>query len=353
MLEGSHKRSERLARFCIRECRQQHDLGGRHWRKSKPLADLGCARRGKSAREDGSGQAGRHRGGNGEGATTQEDLGPRYSRSIKRARGEVPDAAGWRRRSQSQRLARAVDKARCGVPTEMLQRQDLAVAAIVLPADDRSVNSPRSKSSSRSRELSSRTWMVSAGSSACNRASSVGTSARPTWAAIPTEKRRRAEVKPATARSWAARKSRAEARNTAPCADKRTSRGVRSISFWPTRSSSRFSFTLIAPWVVPSASAARVKLGDGAEPGLPWCSPSLPGRQSPSDRSRGRAPDMMNVSARSRGACERRLKGRDIRPAVRHCRARPWRGRRRRSGPCRGSRRDRRVQARPRRSARR
>lgn len=76
--------------------------------------------------------------------------------------------------------------------------------------------SPRSKASSRSRESSSRTSMVSAGSCALSRASNVGTSAPPTWVAMPSVKRRRTEDRLAMARSCAARKSRAGWRNTAP-----------------------------------------------------------------------------------------------------------------------------------------
>jgi hypothetical protein len=58
--------------------------------------------------------------------------------------------------------------------------------------------------------------------------------------------------------------SRAAPRNAAPRADSRTSLGVRSMSFSPNRSSSRFNFMLIAACDVSSASAARVKLRKSA-----------------------------------------------------------------------------------------
>jgi hypothetical protein len=69
---------------------------------------------------------------------------------------------------------------------------------------------------------------------------------------------------PDSARSCASIKARAEARNAKPSAVSRTARGERSTRRFSSTASSRCNFILTAACVVPSASAARVKLCSSA-----------------------------------------------------------------------------------------
>lgn len=74
-------------------------------------------------------------------------------------------------------------EARSCKPAEVFRREHFAVAPVVLPADDRCIDFAAVESVQQVTRLSSRTSIVSAGSCAFGRASSVGTSEPATWVA--------------------------------------------------------------------------------------------------------------------------------------------------------------------------
>ncbi|KGD47824.1 transcriptional regulator, LysR family domain protein [Burkholderia pseudomallei] len=92
----------------------------------------------------------------------------------------------------------------------------------------------------------------------------AGRSGTATCSLTPITSLRCADDSAASARSCASSSSRAAGRNAAPTAASVTRRGVRSSSGLPSCASSRLSFRLTADCVVPSASAARVKLASSA-----------------------------------------------------------------------------------------
>ena len=118
----------------------KHDLRRGQFGKSESLSDFDRASRreptGERRRCKASGDRVRDDGR----AAAKKDLRPGDAGGVERASGDVANAAGWRQRGQTQRLARPVREARRREPAEMLGRENLAVAPVVLPADNRRVD---------------------------------------------------------------------------------------------------------------------------------------------------------------------------------------------------------------------
>ncbi len=125
-------------------------------------------------------------------------------------------------------------------------------------------SSPRSKDASSARDGSIRSAITTPGWAAASRASTEGISAPTACSLIPIAMRSGTVAKTESALACAAISSRAAGRKRSPSAVSRTSLGWRCSSTLPSRSSSRRMRVLTSDCVVPSASAARVKLASSA-----------------------------------------------------------------------------------------